>query len=521
MAFHIVILHLREVLYALIEGNGQFGRWIDVAKQDIGNGGAAFLPGIPGLEDGAAALSLRHKAHGAAGEIHKDNLLSGGFEGFQKLPLNGRKFNVSAVSALEAGDGNGHFLALETGRDAAGEDYDIGITNLAHDILFKTVHNAAALDVIYTGNALLKGLQKGCGMVWNGVVVTPHHLLVIGIGAHNCNAFRAFQGEDSVVLQKDYSFFGHPAGESPVLRAFNKRAVKIIPWGNPVHLSKEDALRKYLQHGTVKVFRCQKPLRDCVGNVFIGHSALYVYAVFHGHGSCFGPGFHVTVTAFHVEIVKGPAVRHYHPLIPPLSTEYVIHKVAAGPAGNAPEAVVGGHDLLHAGLCHKVLESGKIGFTKVSFRYLGIKMMTVLLRAGMHRKVFCAGVEFLHRGLGIPLQASHHRHAHNTGEIRVFTVCLHTAAPARVTEDVYIGCPEGKTLIPAAFGRHFVLYAGFVAHYRENLLQKGFVKGCSHSDGHREHRCRAVTGNPVKGLVPPVVAPYPKALHRRGIVHHK
>ena len=182
-----------------------------------------------------------------------------------------------------------------------------------------------------------------------------------------------------------------------MLRTLHKGAVKIVPRGNAVHFSKEDALREDFQDGLVKIGRFQKTLRNGFRYIFVCFSALQVHAVLHSGGSGFNAGFKITVAAFHIEIVQRPAVAHNHTLEAPFPAEDVIHKIAVCAAGNAPEAVVGSHYLLYAGLGYKVLEGGKIGFTEVTLTYVSVKLMTVFLRAGMHGQMLGAGVEFLYR----------------------------------------------------------------------------------------------------------------------------
>ena len=126
----------------------------------------------------------------------------------------------------------------------------------------------------------------------------------------------------------------------------------------------------------------------------------------------------------------------------------------------------------------------------------------------MHGEVLGAGVGFQHGRLGIALQAAHDRHAQLAGEIRVFAVGFHPAAPARVAEDVDVGRPKRKSLIlphRSRFAGLAVLDPGLVGNGREHGFDLFRIERGGHADGLREHRGAAVAGYAVQRFVPPVV----------------
>ena len=150
--------------------------------------------------------------------------------------------------------------------------------------------------------------------------------------------------------------------------------------------------------------------------------------------------------------------------------------------------------------------------------------MAVPFRSRVHGKVLGAGVGLEDIGVRRALQAAHHRHTQLAGEVRVFAVGLHAAAPAGIPEDIDVGRPERKALVPAhvaAFHGLAVLDAGFVAHGGKHLVHQGLVKGGRHGNGHREHRGLAVAGHPVQGLVPPVVRRNAQRLDGGRRMHHQ
>lgn len=57
-ALHAVVLVVGQLVGGAIEGDGELAAGVDIAEEDVSNGGAAFLTGVPGLEDGVAGLHL-------------------------------------------------------------------------------------------------------------------------------------------------------------------------------------------------------------------------------------------------------------------------------------------------------------------------------------------------------------------------------------------------------------------------------------------------------------------------------
>ena len=220
---------------------------------------------------------------------------------------------------------------------------------------------------------------------------------------------------------------------------------------------------------------------------------------------------HVLVVAMpsrHEEVVNGPAVGNHQSLIAPFSAKQGIDQIGIRAAGNAAEAVVGNHHLLYVRFGHQILEGGKIGLPQVAFAYFCVETVPVPFRSGVDGEMLGAGVRLVHRRLRVALQPPDHGHAELSREIWVLSVGLHAASPARVAEDVDVGRPERKALVPAGLAggqRLAVLDARLVAHGREHFFQKRFVEGSRHADGLRESGRLAVAGYAVQRLVPPVV----------------
>ena len=79
-------------------------------------------------------------------------------------------------------------------------------------------------------NAFTDGFRQGDGVFGNRVVVSPEHLLVVGIGADERDARIRIEGQDRVaVLQQHDGLFGHPAGQGDVRGAFYNVVLQVVP----------------------------------------------------------------------------------------------------------------------------------------------------------------------------------------------------------------------------------------------------------------------------------------------------
>ena len=133
------------------------------------------------------------------------------------------------------------------------------------------------------------------------------------------------------------------------------------------------------------------------------------------------------------------------PLKLPLIAQNV-HQQRLRSAGRfAVDAVVRAHDALHLRFLHRRLERGQIRLVHVLRVRHGIEGMADGFRAGVHREMLGARGDL--EVLAIALQALDEPYAQPAGKIRIFTICLMTAAPARVTEDVDVRAPQGQALV--------------------------------------------------------------------------
>ena len=104
--------------------------------------------------------------------------------------------------------------------------------------------------------------------------------------------------------------------------------------------------------------------------------------------------------------------------------------------------------------------------------------------------------------------------AMRAGEVRIFAVGLHAAAPARVAEEVDVGRPEGEALIDvalAAADEFVVLGAGFIGDGGGDAEDEVLVPRGGEADGFGENGGASGAGDAVEALVPPVVGRHVEA----------
>ena len=122
----------------------------------------------------------------------------------------------------------------------------------------------------------------------------------------------------------------------------------------------------------------------------------------------------------------------------------------------------------------------------------------------------------------VALQALDELDGHAAGQVGIFAVGLHAAAPARIAEQVDVGGPEGESLVDvalAAADELVILGARLVGDGGGHAEDQVGVPGGGQADGFREYRGAAGAGDAVQALVPPVVGGDAEAVDGRGIVH--
>ncbi len=199
----------------------------------------------------------------------------------------------------------------------------------------------------------------------------------------------------------------------------------------------------------------------------IGDSAVDIGTRFHGDRRGLGRIFGVVLEG--IEVADGPAVGDDISLEAPLFPEDIV-EIGVGAGGVVTELVVGAHHRPDLSIHDQLPESREVGFEEVAVANVDIKGMADRLGARVDGKVFGGGHCFQVIGI-VALKASDELNPHLAGEVGIFAVGLMAPAPARITEDVDIGGPEGKPLVDAPFtaAEHLVVFgAGFVGDGRSH-----------------------------------------------------
>ena len=231
------------------------------------------------------------------------------------------------------------------------------------------------------------------------------------------------------------------------------------------------------------------------------------------------------------EVANGTAVADYQSLEAPLIAQNVLQQTVRATTGIALKALVGTHHLLHVALLHQCLKGGQIGLPQVSLRQvLNVKVVARLLRSAMHSIVLGTGMKLEVLVLAgfasqiCTLQATNHPQSHLGVHEWVFTIGLLTTSPARVAEDVDVGCPERQTTIALEFilaSGHCVLGTRLVAHCRIDAFQQCVVERAGHTDALWEDGGYPVAPYAVQCLAPPFEGGYAQSGYGWRAIHHQ
>ena len=205
-----------------------------------------------------------------------------------------------------------------------------------------------------------------------------------------------------------------------------------------------------------------------------------------------------------------------------MSAQYVLHEERAGRTAVAVDGVVGRHDGLDLCVLDQHLECRKICLIEILERRFDIGSVSCGLRARMHGEVLGAGcgLEIVRVVALKPLDECRSQHARQIG---VLAVGLHAAAPARITEDVDVGRPEGKSGVAAVVAYalcHLILGACLVRDGVAYAVEQFDVECGAKAYRLREYRSAAAAAHTVQTLVPPVIGLDAETLDARRRVHH-
>ena len=193
----------------------------------------------------------------------------------------------------------------------------------------------------------------------------------------------------------------------------------------------------------VEVALLDESLLQSLGEHHEHLAALQVGAVEHGIDRSRQRVLVGLVLSLVIEVVDGIAVGEHDGVVAPFAAQDVNKQTVAGAAGLAFVAVVGAHHLAHVPFLHQGFESGKIGFPKVAHGHGSIVGVAQRFRTAVYGVVLGAGVG-LEVLVVVALHAEHRLYAQDGVQVGVFAAGLLSASPARVTEDVDVGAPEGE-----------------------------------------------------------------------------
>ena len=108
----------------------------------------------------------------------------------------------------------------------------------------------------------------------------------------------------------------------------------------------------------------------------------------------------------------------------------------------------------------------------------------------------------------VALKSGDEGYTEASGEKRIFAVGFLPASPTGIAENIYVGRPEGETVVAAEIvvGNGVVVFgASFGGDDVGDRVDEVGVPGGSEADGLGKNSGDAGTGNAVKSFVPPVV----------------
>ena len=229
--------------------------------------------------------------------------------------------------------------------------------------------------------------------------------------------------------------------------------------------------------------------------------------------------------AFSEEVVHSPAVSHYKTVEAPLLSEDLDKKLVTSAARLAFICIVRAHNLLYISSFHETLECIEVCLVEITPRhFLHIEHMALILRTAMDREMLQTCMELVILLVRIALEAVHYGTAHHCGQIWILSICLLSTSPARVTENVDVRSPYGKTMITA--------HAFFITSDAEldsllgrsdveHLFEKFVIPARRHTDSLREHSRKTVTCRAMKSFVPPIVLADAELRNLRRIIVHE
>src|ERR1035441_10194452 len=147
--------------------------------------------------------------------------------------------------------------------------------------------------------------------------------------------------------------------------------------------------------------------------------------------------------------------------------------------------------------------------------------MSVLLRTAVNGEVFWCRDKLQILRI-VALKSSRELHSETSREVWVFTECLLSAPPSRVSKDIDVRRPKRQacesTVIPRKL-RFVILRPTFIANHIGDMAHHIRVKASSQPDGLWKISSEAIACNSMKSFAPPLIVGNSQPRDRSGLVH--
>ena len=270
----------------------------------------------------------------------------------------------------------------------------------------------------------------------------------------------------------------------------------------------------------VDVLLRQEALLEGTGQGVVLAAAVEVAACFHGErGGFLGRG-HQLVR--HPDVADRVTIGHHVAGESPALSQRLCQQERARRGGLSVHAIVGAHDGAHPAFADGRFKVGQIAVVKVLLGRLGIEAVSERLRSAVHRKVLGAG-----QGLGVArivaLESLDEGDSQASGQKRIFAIRLLAASPARIADEVDVGCPEGEAVVlsvQAAADGVMIFGARLGGDGIGDLVQQRGVPHGGQADGLRKRGGGAGARHAVEAFVPVVVSRHAEPFDGRRIIEH-
>ena len=173
---HGIIFKAGQLARTLIESDWKTSCRVIISEEDIGDSRTTGLTGIPCLQDSIACFRFGSQGDSGTGEVDEYDLLSCFLQFGKQTALDRWKFDGFAVTSLEAGNVDMHFLTFHCRGYTSGKDDNICLFYLVYG-LFQVNGNFAShvkiecgitvaeskinLDTIFFSGFCLEGVDFG------------------------------------------------------------------------------------------------------------------------------------------------------------------------------------------------------------------------------------------------------------------------------------------------------------------------------------------------------------------------